>query len=179
MKWAEIGCRFLFLRPMETPNGLHTKNGIRTLLLLLSFTVAPARAQVRFMLMDMEVYEPVADVVIYTDRKDTFRSDSRGRVVIDKPFGSLTFTHRNYIHRTLRRSELTDTVRLLPKSVTINEVVITAKRPAISQQIFSSVENEARNYGQSPSGMDFLMVFKRNKVSRRVREKARKAVEDY
>ncbi len=179
MEWVEFSCCLLFLQPMETPHGLRTKISIRTLLLLLSFTVAPAKAQVRFMLMDMEIYEPIADVVIYSDRKDTFRSDSNGRVVIDKPFGSLTFTHRNYIHRTLRRSELTDTVRLLPKSVTINEVVITAKRPTMSQQIFSSVENEVRNYGQSPSGMDFLMIFKRNKVSRRVREKARKAVEEY
>lgn len=150
--------------------------------LLLLLTVLPdisVRAQRTIVVLDMEVYEPVAGVKIYNEHREVYTTDKRGRVTIDRPFSSLTFTHGNYVHRTLRRNELRDTVRLLPKNVTINEVVITAKRPTISQQIFKSVEQEAISHGNAPSGRDFLKVFQRNKVSRKVREKARKAVENY
>ena len=172
MKWTKISVLLYFCNGMK-----HGNRFFFVLLFLCSATMAGA--QTRFMVMDMEVYEPVADVTVYTDRRDVYHSDKQGRVVIDRPFSSLTLSHKNYVHRTLRKSELRDTIRLLPKSVTINEVVITAKRPTASQQIFKSVKDEAMQYGTAPSGRDFLKFLQRNKVRRKIREKARKAVEDY
>lgn len=150
-----------------------------SLFLLLACRVGLLSAQCRFMVLDMEIYEPISNVTVYTERGDKFTSNERGQVVINRPFSSVTLSHKGHVPRTLRREELRDTIRLLPRDVTLNEVVITAKAPQVSHQVERSVKQETALYGNAPSGHDFLKFLERNKVRKKIREKARKAVENY
>lgn len=75
-----------------------------------------------------------------------------------------------------------DTIFLLPKSITVNEVIITAKAPRISPDIMKSVKKSAFESAQQPSGMNFLgwlRIFEKGYVSKKERAKRRKAIENY
>lgn len=139
----------------------------------------PSVAQRCIRVMDMEIYQPIAGAVVYTETGKRYVTDSRGRVCISQTFSSITVSHKGHFPLTLNSAQVGDTIRLLPRDVTLNEVVITAKAPTASQQIFQSVRENTIHYGNPPSGHDFLKVFQRNKVRRKIREKARKAIENY
>ena len=132
------------------------------------------KAQTAGIVLDIQTRLPIVNVNIFTDNNKTFTTNKAGRFIITTTFGSVTITHGNYIRRILNRKEMQDTIFLLPKSITVNEVIITAKAPRISPDIMKSV--------QQPSGMNFLgwlRIFEKGYVSKKERAKRRKAIENY
>lgn len=140
------------------------------------------KAQTAGIVLDIQTRLPITNVNIFTDNNKTFTTNKAGRFIITTTFGSVTITHGNYIRRILNRKEMQDTIFLLPKSITVNEVIITAKAPRISPDIMKSVKKSTFENAQQPSGMNFLgwlRIFEKGYVSKKERAKRRKAIENY
>lgn len=149
---------------------------------LLALNQCVCKAQTTGIVLDIETRSPIANVKIYTDNNKIYNTGRDGRFAIPIAFGSISVTHNNYIRRVFNRKEMQDTIFLLPKSITVNEVIITAKAPRISPDIMKSIKKSAFETGQTPSGMDFLgwlRIFEKGYVSKKERAKRRKAIENY
>ena len=81
-------------------------------------------AQGRCVIVDKETGTPIRDVKAYTDKEEEFTTDYRGVLVIDKPFDSATLAHPKFLSRKVDKTELKDTVWLLPKAIRLDEVVV-------------------------------------------------------
>ena len=145
------------------------KNRCFLLTMLLTLTAIQGMAQRNGVVLDMETRQPLAGVKVYT-------TDGVSR--------SVTFSHSSYVNRTVSLTNIKDTVLLLPKAITINTVVITAKAPSIMSNspvnLHTLWGNDPLRGPSSPSGMDFLWFLgKRSKVPGKVMRKAHEAVEKY
>jgi len=155
------------------------------LTLLLILTAIQGMAQRNGVVLDMETRQPLAGVKVYTNTNKMYMTDRQGHYTItDRASRSVTFSHNNYVNRTLNLTNIKDTVLLLPKAITINTVVITAKAPSImsSNPVNAStvISKDPLLKPASPSGMNFLWFLeKRSKLSGKVMKKAHEAVEKY
>ena len=96
--------------------------------LLLFGTMPHVWAQHEGIVLDMETRQPLAGVKVYTNTNKMYMTDRQGHFSItDRTTRSVTFSHSSYVKRTLNLTNYKDTVLLLPKDITINTVVITAK----------------------------------------------------
>ena len=141
--------------------------------------VYACKAQTSGIILDVETREPVAGVQIYTNTNKIITTNKSGRYSIFVPFASFTISRNGYLKRTLDKSDLKDTIYILPKSVSLNEVVVTAAAPRIGFNIKKMTSETAQRYGVKPSGMNFLSIFERHRVSGKERERRHKAVANY
>ena len=144
------------------------------LTLLLILTAIQGMAQRNGVVLDMETRQPLAGVKVYTNTNKMYMTDRQGHYTITD----------SYVNRTLNLTNIKDTVLLLPKAITINTVVITAKAPSImsSNPVNAStvISKDPLLKPASPSGMNFLWFLeKRSKLSGKVMKKAHEAVEKY
>lgn len=122
--------------------------------------------------------QPIVGARIYTNNNKMVTTNSKGKYTISSPFTSITLTKEGYMRRTLTKSELKGTIQLLPLSVTLNEVVVTAKRPRVALPVKEIIERELRGE-HKPSGHDFLSIFRKNRVSAKERKKRHDAIVNY
>ena len=153
--------------------------------LLLFGTMPHAWAQHEGIVLDMETRQPLAGVKVYTNTNKMYMTDRQGHFSItDRTTRSVTFSHSSYVKRTLNLTNYKDTVLLLPKDITINTVVITAKAPTImkSAPINAStvISKDPLLKPSSPTGYNFLWFLERgSKVPGKVMRKAHEAVKNY
>lgn len=138
-------------------------------------------AQVSGVVLDIETRLPVSSVQIYTNTNKTITTDNAGRYAIFVPFTSVTLSRSGYVKRTLNHDEMKDTVYFLPKSITLNEVVVTAAAPKFGFDLNKVVKQAAAGASSSAHGInfDFFSLFERHKVSSKERERRHKAVANY
>ena len=131
---------------------------------------------------DMETRRPIRDVLVYLDNGDQVKLDWTCRFrLYHYKFKRATFSHPNYLRRVMTNEELkVDTVFLIPLCNTLSEVVVTAKAPTISPQIFQSVREEVAGYGVKPTGKDFISVLRpKDRKRKKLGKKTREALENY
>lgn len=161
------------------------KNRCFFLTMLFTLTAIQGMAQRNGVVLDMETRQPLAGVKVYTNTNRMYMTDRQGHYSItDGVSRSVTFSHSSYVNRTVSLTNIKDTVLLLPKAITINTVVITAKAPSIMSNspvnLHTLWGNDPLRGPSSPSGMDFLWFLgKRSKVPGKVMRKAHEAVEKY
>ncbi len=138
-------------------------------------------AQHHGVLVDMETRWPVAGASIYTNTGNTYVSDKNGHYyIIDDKATSVTVTHTSYLRRNLNLKNLKDSTFLLPKSYTLNTVVITGEAPKVHFDTSSSAMLKGCDGIKGPSGINLLGIFERKcKVGRKLREKSHKVVAKY
>lgn len=141
-------------------------------------------AQKSGIFIDLQTHLPVPDVQIRTNTGYARLSDKAGRFSLSIPFSSITITHTSYVMRVLNKEEMKDTIYLLPKSININEVTILGRKPRVtfSLNALSGKTDPRIGPAKSPSGMNFLgwlSIFEKGHVSKKEREKRRKAIENY
>lgn len=154
------------------------------LLLIIFFTtvVYACEAQTSGVILDIETREPVANVQIYTNTNKVVTTDKSGKYSIFIPFSSVTISRAGYVKRTLDHDELKDTVYILPKSISLNEVVVTATAPKFGFDIKkAALEAAAIGAASAPQGcsFNFFKMFERHRVSAKERERRHKAVANY
>ena len=124
----------------------------------------------------------VAGVAVYINPKGVVKTDMRGRFVIDGAFNSVTLVRQGYESLTLERSEMTDSIWMLPNGRSLDEVVIIGHRPKLG---FSTKDKKFDKYNLPRNnsligGFDFFesLNFKKQKQKKR-REKIKKILDKY
>lgn len=141
-----------------------------------------SEAQTIGVVFDMETRRPLSGVKMYLNPKGLVITDRKGRFAIASKYKSMTFTHPGYESRSLHRSEMRDTVWLMPKMHTLDEVVILGKKPRAGVTK-GDIRRYASHYGTPSSGasFDFFSAFDKSQKhkSGKAREKYRKMLENY
>ena len=152
--------------------------------LLLFGTMPHVWAQHEGIVLDMETRQPLAGVKVYTNTNKMYMTDRQGHFSItDRTTRSVTFSHSSYVKRTLNLTNYKDTVLLLPKDITINTVVITAKAPTIMKNApinaSTVISKDPLLKPPSPTGYNFLWFLERgSKVPGKVMRKAHEALKN-
>ena len=88
-----------------------------------------ANAQRRGVLLDMETRQPISGATIITNKNKRFTTNFHGQYYIDDPAAtSVTIIGKGYVKRDYQIKNIPDTTFLLPVAITLNTVVITAKK---------------------------------------------------
>lgn len=133
---------------------------------------AAAMAQKRGVIVNMTDGVPIRDVKIYTNRNGVATTNWRGEFSIDNYFTSVTITHKDYLSLTLNLYEMTDTIELLPKFHTLDEVVVYGERRMTFDA--KKATQDARDFYTPQVGgfsFDFSSLFRRHGLSAKEREK--------
>ena len=131
-----------------------------------------AQAQTRCVVVDMETRRPLKAVRVITEDNITVETDYTGTCLLPKTFKKLKFVGYGYMRRLMNRSELTDTVLLLPTM--LNEVVVYGKAPKPGFDLQEAARRSARiGAMKAPRGVkfDFFRMF--DKSTRRPSKKER------
>ena len=131
-----------------------------------------AWAQTRCVVADMETHRPLKGVQVKTNTNATTETDYTGTCILPATFKSLAFASYGYMRRLMNRSELTDTVLLLPTM--LNEVVVYGKAPKLGFDLQEAARRSARiGAMKAPRGVkfDFFRMF--DKSTRRPSKKER------
>lgn len=149
---------------------------------LVMLAAVECEAQFSAVVLDMETRRQVAGVAVYINPKGVVRTDMRGRFVIDGAFNSVTLVRQGYESLTLERSEMTDSIWMLPNGRSLDEVVIIGHRPKLG---FSTKDKNFDKYNLPRNnsligGFDFFesLNFKKQKQKKR-REKIKKILDKY
>ena len=137
-----------------------------------------ATGQSQKVVIDAGTMRPLAGVRIITDDNHSITTKANGGFFISGSFRLVTFSRQGYISRSLTKEELMDTVLLLPSSVELNEVVIIGKAPRVGFSMKAAM-GQATLGSPKPSGMDFLSIFQRHKVSKKERKRRHDAIANY
>lgn len=137
-------------------------------------------AQMTAVVYDIETHMPVSGVTVFVNPKGTATTDRYGRFFFGGRVHSVTLTHVAYEKRTMYRSEVRDTIFLLPKLNVVDSVVIIGNKPKIGFDVRGATHDATlsapRNSGMS---FDFFSIFQKKKKSRKEREKFNKLMRDY
>lgn len=154
------------------------KTIILTMLILL-VSVA-AMAQKKGVIVSMTDGVPIRDVKIYTNTNKIATTNWKGEYSIDKYFTSVTITHPDYVSLTLNLYEMNDTIELLPKFHSLNEVVVYGKRPMTFD--YKKATKDAKDYYTPPVGgfsFDLMSLFRKRGLSQKEREKHDLIIKNY
>lgn len=144
-------------------------------LLNILFLIAISRvlyAQTSAVVYDMETKLPIYNVKVFVNPRGLTHTDRLGRFFVNGKCEGVTFTHLNYESRSMSRLAMRDTVWLMPKMNTLDEVVITAARPRIKFSIIKTVKKSTSG-AASPSGIDFLGWLDRSQKHKSPEQKAK------
>lgn len=161
---------------MNKPAFIYLK--VFMLVVVTCFTTLEISAQKSGIVVGADNLMRITGVNIRTNTNKDFRTNMYGIFWIKEKFSSATFHYKGYLARTLTYEEMGDTIVLLPLSIGLDEVVVTAKAPKIGFPIKDVMNKVTKGYSK-PSGMDFLSVFKRNKVSGKERKRRQDAIDNY
>lgn len=140
-------------------------------ILALSFSTM-AMAQKKGVVVNMTDGIPIRDAKIYTNRNTVAETNWRGEFSISKPFTSVTITHKDYVSLTLNLYEMGDTIELLPKFHSLDEVVIYGKRKMTFDP--KRATQDAHDYYTPNVGgftFDFFSLFRNHGLSSKEKEK--------
>ncbi|MCR5077026.1 MAG: hypothetical protein K6A82_03200 [Prevotella sp.] len=156
---------------------------MRKIALLLFFPLSflSTHAQRKGVILNMETGVPLKDVRIYTNNGQIDTTDYTGFYYIPYKFSSITIVKADFVSLTLDVYEMTDTIELLPRFNTLNEVVIWGKRHKMTFDTKRALK-DVPNYYTPKSGMnfDFFSLFRsRTGLSREERRKHDEIIKNY
>jgi len=74
-------------------------------------------------------------------------SDEKGEFKVDFSYQTLHFSHINYEKTEISKSEMRDTICLMPTNTLLGEVIVISRQPQWIKQVLNKiVENKAKNY---------------------------------
>jgi len=118
--------------------------------ILLTLTSQLVMAQTKGVVVDKESRQPIPYVSIYTkvgDKVYGAMSNEQGEFSIDFTFQTLYLSHINYLKTEIFKSNLSDTIYLVPTTALLREIVISNKQPKwINPVLMKVVERKAQNY---------------------------------
>lgn len=117
--------------------------------------VVEAQAQKRGVVINMETGFPLANVQIFTNTNTKVLTDYQGRFFIPTSFKSVTFSKSHFVALSMTSSQMGDTISLLPKFNTLEEVVVWGKRPKIAPQAMKATPNYPVFNPPTSSGLTF------------------------
>lgn len=150
------------------------------LFLLVMEILVPCNAVAQWggVVVHMETGVPVRDVVVMSNAGERVQTDYLGQFRLTKPFRSLTLTHSGFVARSMERAQMTDTIALMPKFNTLEEVVVWGKNRHVEDKAVEMPEYIKQFKG--PSGMDFLSIFRRHVgLNAKQRKKHQWIIENY
>ena len=150
------------------------------LFLLSILPAVTAMAQKKGLIVNMTDGVPVRDVKIYTNTNTVTTTNWKGEYSIDKYFTSVTITHPDYLSLTLNLYEMTDTIELIPKYHTLDEVVVYGKRPMTFDA--KKATQDANDYHAPSVGVTIFDCFTRRKkrgLNSKEREKHDQIIKTY
>ncbi len=144
---------------------------------LLTVLCIPVHAQRQIIVMSYESQLPVRDVHIRIDTcKTPIITNYQGIAVLPDSFGIATFSNKNHLQAKFRSDEITDSVWLIPKAHTLDEVVVWGERNALSKQFALPKITDPLLKQKGPSGKDYLQTLydifhhRRKKLKERAKE---------
>lgn len=138
-----------------------------------------AYAQTHGVIANIETGLPIKDVKIYTNTNKVVTTGWMGDFYIYSDFQSITISHGKFMPITMKREEMTDTIYMLPKLYTLDEVVVWGKRPFISPQITKRIAEDAKLCAPGGFSFDFFSIFKRNPMNKKQRQKHDEIIKTY
>lgn len=145
------------------------------------FAALNTRAQTDVVVADIESGVPLRDVKIYTDSGSVAKTDYRGMAHIDRPFSSATISHPKYLSTNVQRHEMVDTIFLLPRANTLNEVVVWGVGRKGIKSMVDDATRDAPQYAPPPAMVqfDFFQMLKKKPLNRKARKKNRELLENW
>lgn len=136
------------------------------------------QAQRGGVVIHMETGVPMRGVFVTTNSGERVTTDYLGKFLLAKPFKSLTFTHSGFVPLSLERSQMSDTIALMPQFNTLEEVVVWGRGRHVEDK---AVEMPSYIKGfKGPSGHDFLSIFKKRVgLNSKQRKKHQWIIENY
>ena len=114
----------------------------RYLFLLLLFLVCGMTyGQRRITVLDMETHLPIKDVTVRVDSDYVRRTNYVGQADIPLVFRYIVFTHMKYAKERLSFTEMTDTMYLLARSYTLDEIVVMGVNPDLKRSMQKTHDN--------------------------------------
>ena len=149
---------------------------------LLSVLCTSVHAQRQIIVMSYESQLPVRDVHIKIDTcKTPIITNYQGIAVIPDTFCIATFSNKNHLQAKFRSDEIADSVWLIPKAHTLDEVVVWGERNALSKQFALPKTTDPLLKQKGPTGNDYLQtlydIFHHRR--KKLRERAKKVLENY
>lgn len=151
-------------------------------LVLPSVMCISVRAQRQIIVMSYESQLPVRDVYIRIDTCQTpIITNYQGIAVIPDTFALATLSNKNHLQAKLRSDEIADSVWLIPKAHTLDEVVVWGERKALSKRFALPKTTDPLLKQKGPSGTDILQTLydlfhhRRKKLN----EKAKEVLKNY
>ena len=152
----------------------------RVTVLLMVYSVG-GRAQTKCVIVDKETGTPIRNVKFYADNGITAVTDYRGVLLVDSFFKSATLSHVSYLSRVVNRSELRDTIWMLPKENRLSEVVVWGtERNGIKSMVAGAVA-DAPLYAP-PKGVvtfDFFEMLRKKPLNKKARKKNQQLLRDW
>lgn len=136
------------------------------------------QAQRNGVVVHMETGVPMRGVSVMTSSGERVTTDYLGQFQLTKPFKSLTFTHSGFVPLSLEHSQMRDTIALMPRFNTLEEVVVWGRGRHVEDK---AVEMPSYIKGfKGPSGHDFLSIFKKREgLNSKQRKKHQWIIENY
>lgn len=127
--------------------------------MLLAMTGQLLISQTKGIIVDKESRQPIEFVSIYTKDGDKIlgaMSNERGEFNVDFSFQTLFFSHINYEKIEIVKSDLGDTIYLVPTNIVLNEVVVSNKQPQwLDRVLLKTVEQKTKNYQTSEKALSY------------------------
>lgn len=139
-------------------------------------------AQVSAVVFDMETRRQIEGVTVSINPHGTATTDKGGRFVINGDFHSVTLTRQGYESLSLARSDLRDTLWMLPNGRRLDEIVVIGYKPKIG---FKIGHNRKKGY-HAPKSSGLLNDFDffdslnlKKKRQKKRRGKIKEILDDY
>lgn len=139
-------------------------------------------------IVDMETGKPLRDVEILIDGSYSrkVRTDYKGTYLLPDSLRDVTLMLAGYEYRKMLRSELTDTIGLLPNYNKLREVVVYGKEPTKHMPVLALINGQLKKAEHLPKSagvscdlLSWLRVFEKGYVSEKKRKARLKAIENY
>ncbi|WP_028896001.1 hypothetical protein [Prevotella sp. HUN102] len=141
----------------------------------------PSFSQRKGVIVSMETGVPIRDVKIYTNNGQIDSTNYRGEFQIKKDFSSITIAKASFVSLTLNHYEMTDTIQLLPKFNTLNEVIVWGKRKETTLNINRAIGDLTQYYTPKPGlNFDVISLFRRRQgLSKKEKQKHDEIIDTY
>lgn len=134
-----------------------------------------------YVVCDIETGVPLREVKVHLNTGRTCVTNYRGQWQTDSTFESATVSHPRYLSRVVQRTELQDTLYLLPKGNTLGDVTVWGvDRRGIKSMVKRSTSDMA---AYAPSGglvsFNFFDLFRKKPLNSKARKKNRELLENW
>lgn len=134
-----------------------------------------------YVVCDIETGVPLREVKVHLNTGRTCVTNYRGQWQTDSTFESATVSHPRYLSRVVQRTELQDTLYLLPKGNTLGDVTVWGvDRRGIKGMMKQSTSGLA---AYAPSGglvsFNFFDLFRKKPLNAKARKKNQELLKDW